>query len=263
MLAPFVGFQIYSRVLPPAFPKSAALKQANTLLSEVLHEHLMTDAKNQNITKQRILRPKRMYEGLNQTGHLRPVANDWKESCSLQAAAYSNWISDNLCNPLCSRNIWSLRFCSWIPGAKSQQRTVHGHLRLWGTGQSFHSRLNPTLTFPFALTDLCSFCHPPERGRALCVLRGRRSRRQSGWGRLVDGPKERQHWTSSRVLPRQRVTVLWTPGLCQTSSERKPSKALLLSFLGSNTLAPFKCSFFFFFVLTVSFLKLLVHNFNV
>lgn len=50
---------------------------------------------------------------------------------------------DNLCNPLCSGNIWSLRFRPRVPGAKSEQRTVHGHVRLRGTGQSAHGRPSP------------------------------------------------------------------------------------------------------------------------
>lgn len=38
LLAAFVGFQIYFRVPPPVFPKSAAANQSDTLMSEVLCE---------------------------------------------------------------------------------------------------------------------------------------------------------------------------------------------------------------------------------
>lgn len=187
--------------------------------------HLMTDAKHKTTNRKKTVALKNIW---------RFETNRWQmRGKKVAACTQLHTVAEPVINcviPLCNRNIWSLRFRPWIPGAKSEQRTVHGHLRLRGTGRSFHSRLNVTLKFPFALTDVCSFCPPPERGRALCILRGRCGRHGSGWGWLVDGPKERQHWTSSRFLPGQRMTLLWTPGLCQTSTERKPTAALLLWF---------------------------------
>lgn len=139
------------------------------------------------------------------------------------------------------------------PNLSSQQYTaiydyeaqVSPFTAVWNPRWCFHSRW-----------QICVLSS--ERGWALLILRGRRGRCGSGRGWLVDGPKERKHWTSSRLLPRQRMTVFWTPGLCQTSTEALTA-ALLLPFLGSNTLAPFKCSCF----CPVWVLKLLVHNFNV
>lgn len=83
-------------------------------------------------------------------------------------------------------------------------------------------------------TDLCPFRPPPDRGRALFILRGRRGRRGSGQRRLVDGPKEQQHWSSARLLPGQRMTVLCAPRLCQTSPEWEPTAALRHRFWGAT-----------------------------
>lgn len=128
----------------------------------------------------------------------------------------------NLCNPLCSRNVWSLRFRPWMSGAKSESRTVHCCLRLHCTGQlSFHSCLKNTLMFPFALRDLCSSCPPLERRRALSMLRGHPRSHGSGRGWLVDGPKEWQDRTGSRLLPCQRITVIWFKSSVMSNKHRR------------------------------------------
>lgn len=128
----------------------------------------------------------------------------------------------NLCRPLCSRDVWNLRFSPWLSGAKCGGRAVHRCLRLHCTGRlSFHSCLKNTLMCPLALRDLCSSWPPLERGRAVSLLRGHPSSHGSGRGRLVDGPKERQHRTGSRLLPCQGITAIWLKSSLVSNEHRR------------------------------------------
>lgn len=74
---------------------------------------------------------------------------------------------------------------------------------------------------PFHSKGSVFFLSPLERRRAFSMLRGHPSSHGSGRGWLVDGPKERQHRTGSRLLPRQRITVIWFKSSVMSNKQRR------------------------------------------